>query len=153
MNAKHLAKWVGLAVPVFVALTLFLVGQGSHNAVLASVPSPSLTNAAPNAASVSPSASASPASPPSSADAGTQNADAQPSASAIESLADGGVAVNINLANESELRKLPHIGATRAKQIVELRAKIGKFKSVDDLARLKGFRRHLLAQIRPFVRV
>jgi competence ComEA-like helix-hairpin-helix protein len=47
-------------------------------------------------------------------------------------------AVDINTAGEAELDKLPGIGPTKAKAIVEDRAKNGPFRSVEDLKRVKG---------------
>lgn len=70
----------------------------------------------------------------------------------IELLADGAVIVDLNLASEDELRKLPGIGPGRARRILELRARLGRLKSADDLARIKGFGRALLKRLRPLVR-
>jgi len=47
-------------------------------------------------------------------------------------------AVDINSASEAELDKLPGIGPVKAKAIVEERAKNGKFKSIEDIKRVKG---------------
>lgn len=47
-------------------------------------------------------------------------------------------AVNINTATEGELDKLPGIGPTKAKAIVNDRRQNGPFKSVEDLKRVKG---------------
>jgi competence protein ComEA len=46
--------------------------------------------------------------------------------------------VDINTATEKELAKLPGIGATIAKRIVEYRKAHGGFKSVDELKKVKG---------------
>ncbi len=70
----------------------------------------------------------------------------------VELLPDGGVIVDLNLASEDDLRRLPGVGPTRAKAILELRARLGRFKSVDDLARIKGFGRATLRRLRPMVR-
>jgi competence protein ComEA len=80
--------------------------------------------------------------PSSSADAG---ADAAPPAAAITP--DGKVI--LNLASEEDLRKLPGIGATRAKAILALRDKMGRFKRPEDLLRVKGIGRKKLAKLRP----
>jgi len=60
--------------------------------------------------------------------------------------ADGKVI--LNLASEDDLRKLPGIGEKKAKAIVELRSKLGKFKRAEDLLRVKGIGRRKLARIR-----
>jgi competence protein ComEA len=79
-------------------------------------------------------------------DAGIQGA------RAIEALADGGFVIDLNLASEDELRKLPGVGPARARAVVALRARLGRLKSVDDLARIKGFGRALVRRLRPLVR-
>jgi competence protein ComEA len=61
--------------------------------------------------------------------------------------------VILNLASEVELRRLPSIGAKRAHSIVELRTRLGKLKRVEDLLRVKGIGRKLLARLRPLVLV
>jgi competence ComEA-like helix-hairpin-helix protein len=63
--------------------------------------------------------------------------------------ADGKVI--LNLATEVELRKLPGIGKARAQAILDLRAKLGKFKRVEDLLRVKGIGVRRLAAIKPKV--
>ena len=47
-------------------------------------------------------------------------------------------AVNINTATPSELETLNGVGAAKAQAIVAHREKNGPFKSVDDLAAVKG---------------
>lgn len=84
------------------------------------------------------------------ADAPDAPRDASPNA--LEVLDDGGVIVDLNLANEDELRRLPGIGVVRARAILALRAKLGRLKSVDDLARIKGFGRTILRRLRPLTR-
>jgi competence protein ComEA len=61
--------------------------------------------------------------------------------------ADGKVI--LNLAAEEDLRKLPGIGATRAKAILALRAKLGRFSRPEDLLRVKGIGRRSLGRLRP----
>lgn len=71
---------------------------------------------------------------------------------AVESLADGGVVVDLNRASEDDLRRLPGIGPVRARAILALRARMGRFKSADDLARIKGLGRATLRRLRPMTR-
>ncbi len=61
--------------------------------------------------------------------------------------------VNVNTATLEELQLLPGIGETRARAIVAAREQRGAFKSVDDLAEVKGIGQASLARLRPFVRV
>jgi competence protein ComEA len=64
--------------------------------------------------------------------------------------ADGKVA--INHATEADLRRLPGVGATRAKAILALRDKLGgHFKRPEDLLRVKGIGRKSLARLRPLL--
>jgi competence protein ComEA len=64
-------------------------------------------------------------------------------------LSDGRVV--LNLANEDELRKLPKVGAKRAAAIVALRQRLGRFRSVRDLLRVKGIGLRTLQKIQPMV--
>jgi len=48
-------------------------------------------------------------------------------------------AVNVNTATQSELEAVKGIGPVKARAIVEHRQKHGAFKTVDDLAGVKGF--------------
>lgn len=84
------------------------------------------------------------------ADAGA-GADAGAAADAAAPIAavtpDGRVI--LNLATEEDLRKLPGVGATKAKAILALRAKLGRFKRPEDLLRVKGIGRKSLARLRP----
>jgi competence protein ComEA len=63
--------------------------------------------------------------------------------------ADGKVI--LNLASEEELRRLPSIGATRAKAILALRTRLGRFSRVEDLLKVKGIGRRSLARLKPLV--
>jgi competence protein ComEA len=52
-----------------------------------------------------------------------------------------------------DLRRLPGIGEKRALAVLELRRKLGRFKQVEDLLRVKGIGRATLRKLRPLVRV
>jgi competence protein ComEA len=60
--------------------------------------------------------------------------------------------VNINTATPEQLELLPGIGESRAKAIVELRKQRGGFKSVEELAEVKGIGEAALERLRPYVR-
>jgi competence protein ComEA len=58
--------------------------------------------------------------------------------------------VVLNLATEEDLVKLRGVGPTRAKAILTLRDRLGgKFKSINDLLRVKGLGRKTLERLRP----
>lgn len=48
-------------------------------------------------------------------------------------------AVDLNTASQAELEAVKGIGPSKAKAIIAYREKSGGFKSVDDLAKVKGF--------------
>jgi competence protein ComEA len=91
------------------------------------------------------------------ADAGGESGESgenQP-AKAADAGAEGGLTkdgkVVLNRATEEDLRHLPGIGATRARAVLALRAKLGRFSRVEELLRVKGIGRRSLARLRPKV--
>ena len=61
--------------------------------------------------------------------------------------------VNLNTATVEQLIALPGIGPSRAQAIVELREKIGGFKKVDDLMRVKGIGRKTFRKLEPMLKL
>ena len=61
--------------------------------------------------------------------------------------------VNINTATAAELQLLPGIGESRAQAVLVLRKQNGGFKSVDELAQVKGIGSTVLERMRPYVRI
>ena len=61
--------------------------------------------------------------------------------------------VFLNQADETELRRLPGVGAKRAEAIVALRRRVGRFHRVEDLMRVKGIGRAAIKKWRPVVRL
>jgi competence protein ComEA len=61
--------------------------------------------------------------------------------------------VYLNTAGESELRRLPGVGAKRADAILALRRRVGRFQRVEDLLRVKGVGRNAIKKWRPLVRL
>jgi competence protein ComEA len=59
--------------------------------------------------------------------------------------------VILNLAGVEDLRHLPGVGAKRADAILALRARLGRFKQVNDLLRVKGIGVRGLKKITPHV--
>ena len=61
--------------------------------------------------------------------------------------ADGKVI--LNMAAAEDLQKLPRVGAKRAAAILELRTKLGRFRSTTDLLRVRGIGRKTLQLLLP----
>lgn len=61
--------------------------------------------------------------------------------------------VHLNEADETELRRLPGVGAKRAEAILALRQRLGRFKRIEELLRVKGVGRATLRKWRPLVRL
>ena len=59
--------------------------------------------------------------------------------------------ININSANQTELEKLPRIGPATAKNILEYRARNGRFKSIDELVKVKRIGPKTLETIKPYL--
>jgi competence protein ComEA len=95
------------------------------------------------------SASATPTPSASSAPSASSSAPSPSASASAAPRADGKIV--LATATEAELDKLPGIGPGKAKKIVELRERLGRFKKLEDLYRIKGIKRRLLEKIRPFV--
>jgi comEA protein len=59
--------------------------------------------------------------------------------------------VNVNSASAEELERLPGIGPSRSQAILELRTKMKRFQTVEDLMRVKGIGRASLRNLRPMI--
>lgn len=59
--------------------------------------------------------------------------------------------ININEADEKQLEKLPGIGPSKAKRIIEYREKNGKFKSLDELLNVNGIGPKTLEKIENYL--
>lgn len=59
--------------------------------------------------------------------------------------------VNLNTATEEELVRLPGIGPSRAAAILALRQRLQRFRTVDDLQRVRGIGRATLRRLRPML--
>lgn len=93
--------------------------------------------------------------------AATDNASAVPissastaaTAPAAPSRASPDDPVFLNTASDIELRRLPGVGAKRADAILGLRARLGRFRALEDLLKVKGIGRATLKRLRPLVRL
>jgi competence protein ComEA len=61
--------------------------------------------------------------------------------------------VTLNTATFEDLRRLPGVGAKRANAILALRTHLGRFRTIDDLLKVKGIGRSMLKRLRPLVRL
>ena len=59
--------------------------------------------------------------------------------------------ININTADQSTLEKLPQIGPSTAKLIIEYREKNGPFKSIDELDNVKRIGPKTIEKIAPYI--
>lgn len=69
-----------------------------------------------------------------------------------DSLLEGEV-IDLNTAGAADLQRLPGIGATRARAVVEYRQEHGAFRSVDDLLNVDGIGPAIVEKVRPYVSV
>lgn len=63
--------------------------------------------------------------------------------------ASEGMVVNLNTATEADLQKVPGLNADHAKEIVSHRP----YKSVNDLSKVKGITKDMIAKVKPFLSV
>jgi competence protein ComEA len=61
--------------------------------------------------------------------------------------------VNVNSASVDELVRLPGVGPARAQAIVEMRSKLGGFKKLEDLMRVKGIGRATFRKLEPLMKL
>jgi len=59
--------------------------------------------------------------------------------------------LNLNQADEQQLRLLPGVGASKAASIVAWRKKHGRFRRVKDLRRVKGFGKKTVDKLEPYL--
>ncbi len=59
--------------------------------------------------------------------------------------------VNINTASVTQLVKLPGIGPKKAQRIVETRRKLGGFRRLEDIMKVKGIGEKTFQRIRKFI--
>jgi len=135
-----------LALAIVAALVLAIIGaRAGANASPPAGPEPSPT-AFQAVAAMSFDAGGHPAGPRE-----TDTPQLPPSADSLGggTLPDGRIV--LNRAAEDDLTKLPGIGPSRAKAILALRARLGRFRAPQDLLRVKGIGRKTLARLLPLV--
>ena len=80
----------------------------------------------------------------------TRDSAPSPAANASAGMTEDGKVI-LNLASVGDLRHLPGVGQKRADAILALRARLGRFKQVNDLLRVKGIGVRGLKKIMPHV--
>jgi competence protein ComEA len=156
------SAWTPLAAKAGAAVAGFaLLALAGSGALAGLTPRAQATAALPTSAALAPAPPpASAAAPPASAAADADEGAAAPEAQdAGADTADAGSSpaitpdgkVMINAATEDDLRRLPGIGPAKAKAILALRSRLGKFKRPEDLLRVKGLGRRKLARLRPLL--
>ena len=61
--------------------------------------------------------------------------------------------VNINTADETELKSLPAVGEVLSKSIIEYRDKYGKFKTIEEIKNVSGIGNNLFRKIEHYITV
>lgn len=137
--------WRTAAKVLLSGIVIFgLAWVGARNA--ASGPPPALASA--SAVAVGPPTATSPSRDPGASSAtGAGSAEAPAAGGRAGILLDGRVV--LNLATEEDLRTLRGIGPSRASKILELRTRMGKFRSVRDLLRVRGIGVKTLERLKP----
>lgn len=64
-----------------------------------------------------------------------------------------GMMIDVNTASADQLQLLPGIGPSRAAAIIESRNTQGPFRTVEDLARVRGIGPATVEGVRPYVRI
>ena len=59
--------------------------------------------------------------------------------------------LDLNAADARDLQLLPGVGAVKAGEILKLRSRLGEFRSVEDLLKVKGIGPKTLEKLRPYV--
>ncbi len=59
--------------------------------------------------------------------------------------------LNLNRATIAEIELLPGVGRSRARRIVEWRARNGSFKALDELAEIRGLTKAFIERIEPLI--
>jgi competence protein ComEA len=160
---SRFAKPVARVVLVALGLVLLaVIGRVSAAGVFGAAPPASIlplaADASPNlglvATLVTPEAAiASPTTPPEATNAATAASAPASAPHAGQGSASPDDPVILNSAASEDLRRLPGIGQKRADAILALRARLGRFRAIEDLLKVKGIGRATLKRLRPLVRL
>lgn len=70
-----------------------------------------------------------------------------------EEESNGEELINLNKADEEDLCKIPGIGSTRAKQILDYRTRYGDFQKIEDIMNVTGIKEGIFEKIAPYITV
>ncbi len=59
--------------------------------------------------------------------------------------------LDLNSASAADLERLPGIGSVKAGRIIELRSRLGRFDSIDQLDQVEGIGPKIIERLTPFV--
>jgi competence protein ComEA len=90
---------------------------------------------------------------PSDAAAQANAVDKEPPPKAPTSQPAASTTIELNSATIEQLQGLPGIGESKARAIVELRTKLGRFRSVEQLTEVKGIGGKTLEKLKPYIRI
>jgi competence protein ComEA len=138
-----------IARVVVAAAGLVLLALVGRSAIAGAIGKPVATEAVP--VPVATAASAERAEPASPSIAAAPSSPSSGPASHAPPSADDPVV--INTATEADLRRLPGIGPKRADAILALRTRLGRFRAMEDLLKVKGIGRATLKRLRPLIRL
>jgi competence protein ComEA len=148
VTGSRFAKPVARVALVALGLVLLaVIGRVSAAGAFGGAPPASLLPAAPDASPDLGLVAATPAAPAAAASAPA------PAPHAGHGAASPDDPVFLNAAASDDLRRLPGIGQKRADAILALRARLGRFRAIEDLLKVKGIGRATLKRLRPLLRL
>jgi competence protein ComEA len=139
-----------IARVVVAAAGLVLLAFVGRSAIAGAIGKPVATEAVPVPVATAASAERAEPASPSIAAAPSSSPNSAPSSRAPASADDP---VVINTATDADLRRLPGIGPKRADAILALRTRLGRFRAMEDLLKVKGIGRATLKRLRPLIRL
>jgi competence protein ComEA len=78
-------------------------------------------------------------------------AQASPAKNTTQAASEATQPIDINAASQSDFERLPGVGPSRAKAIVEMREQLNGFRRVEDLMRVKGIGRKTFQKLSSLV--
>jgi competence protein ComEA len=142
--AKPIAR---IALATAGLLSLAVIGRVTAAGALGAAPA--------SVSSAAPAANTKPPDPPVATGTAAATSPSSPAEapSAPRTAASADDPVVLNTAFAADLRRLPGIGEKRANAILALRVRMGRFRALEDLLKVKGIGRATLKRLRPLLRL